>query len=197
MKKTAFSLVLILGLCAVSCSGDKSTPAPTAGDSASAAPSTPTLNIRYIDADTITARYNLAQDFKEVSLRAFSKLDNAQQSRAAEIQRFGQQIEEKMRSNGYLSEASYNADVAKLNKMQQDAQAYLANLQRNTEQELAAQQQQLTDSIESFIKAYNATKGYDAILYKAAGVYFNPALDITNEVVEGLNARYNKVSPKE
>ena len=99
-----------------------------------------------------------------------------------------------MRSNGYLSEASYNADVAKFNKMQQDAQAHLENLQRTTEQELAAQQQQLNDSIESFIKAYNATKGFDAILYKAAGVYFNPALDITDEVIEGLNARYNRVT---
>lgn len=36
-------------------------------------------------------------------------------------------------------------------------------------------------------------KGYDAILFKAATLYINPALDITNEVVEGLNARYNKV----
>ena len=56
------------------------------------------------------------------------------------------------------------------------------------------QQMQLTDSIESFIKEYNAKKHYDAILYKAAGVYFNPDLDITDEVIKGLNARYNHVS---
>ncbi len=56
------------------------------------------------------------------------------------------------------------------------------------------QQIQLTDSIEAFIKDYNRKKGYDAILYKAAGVYFNPALDITNEVIDGLNKRYNKVA---
>ena len=55
------------------------------------------------------------------------------------------------------------------------------------------QQIQLTDSIEAFIKDYNRKKGYDAILFKAAGVYFNPALDITSEIIEGLNARYNKV----
>lgn len=192
MKKTALSLVLLLGLAAASCSEDKAPVAAAPSASSSAAGST--MNIRYIDADSITANYNLAKDFQEVSLRAFSKLDNAQQSRAAEIQRFGQQIQEKVKNNGYLSEASYNADVAKFNKMQSDAQAYLANLQRSTEQELAAQQQQLNDSIESFIKSYNATKGYDAILFKSAGVYFNPALDITNEVIEGLNARYNKVS---
>ena len=125
------------------------------------------VNIRYIDEDSITANYNLAKD---------------------------SQIEEKMRANGYLSEASYNADVAKLNKMQQDAQNALASMEQSTQQELARQQQQLNDSITSFINSYNKGKGYDAILFKSAGVYFNPTLDITAEVIEGLNARYNKVS---
>ena len=81
----------------------------------------------------------------------------------------------------------------KLNKMQQDAQNYLANLQNTTDQEMAEQRQQLNDSIENYIKIYNAGKGYDAILYRHSGVYFNPDLDITNEIIEGLNARYNKV----
>lgn len=31
------------------------------------------------------------------------------------------------------------------------------------------------------------------ILYKQSGLFFNPALDITKEVVDGLNADYNKV----
>ncbi len=196
MKKSALTLAVLLGLAVAACSGNgtsSTTNAPAAAETATG-DATPSLNIRYIDADSLTSRYNLAIDFREVSIRAFSKLENARQSRAAEIQRFGSQIEDKMRSNGYLSEASYNADVAKFNKMQQDAQAYLDNLQRTTEQELAAQQQQLNDSIESFIQTYNATKGYDAILFKASGVYFNPALDITDEVIEGLNARYNRVN---
>ena len=195
MKKTAFSLVLLLGLAAAACSSDKSTDTtaqnkPSESEQTSATAS----NIRYIDLDSISANYNLAKDFKENALRAYSKLDNAQQSKGAEIQRFGQQIEEKAKSNGYISQTTYEADVAKFNKMQKDSQNYLAKLQRDTEQELAQQQQQLTDSIESFIKDYNKTKGYDAILLKAAGVYFNPALDITDEVVKGLNARYNKVA---
>ncbi|MCI9607607.1 MAG: OmpH family outer membrane protein [Muribaculaceae bacterium] len=195
MKKTAFSLVLLLGLAAASCapgnSNQGSTPAAATGAEATA---TATLNIRYIDLDSVGTHYNLAKDFREMTLRAVSKLENAQQSKAAEIQRFGQQIEDKAKNNGYISQTTYEADVAKFNKMQQDAQVYLSNLQRSSEQELAAQQQQLNDSIESFIKSYNAQKGYDAILYKAAGAYFNPALDITQEVIDGLNARYNKVA---
>lgn len=195
MKKVAFSVVLLSAVIAGACSSNvDSKPANDAPAEQSAVANT--LNIRYIDADSLTTHYNLAKDFKEISIRTISKLENAQQTRQAEIQRFGAQVEEKMRSNGYLSEASYNADVEKLRKMQVDAQNYLANLQRTAEQEMMEQQQQLNDSIESFIKAYNAEKGYDAILYKAAGVYFNPALDITSEIIEGLNARYNKVAQK-
>lgn len=156
-----------------------------------------TLNIRYIDADSVSANYNLAKDFKEAALRTYSKIESAQNSRAAEIQRLGQKIEQNMRSNYYVGkESEYEADVRRLNKMQQDAEAYMANLQRTSQQEMAQQQIELNDSLESFLKEYNKQKGYDAILFKAAGAYFNPALDITKEVTAGLNARYNKVEKK-
>ena len=46
-------------------------------------------------------------------------------------------------NGGYLSEASYNADIQKFNKMQSDAQGYLATLERNAQQELLQQQMQL------------------------------------------------------
>ena len=36
------------------------------------------------------------------------------------------------------------------------------------------------------------THTYDAIFFKNATLYINPNLDITDEIVEGLNARYNK-----
>lgn len=194
----AKSIIVAATVSLASCSGGDNTTAtqaqPAANASATAQNATSGLSIRYVDGDSIAAHYNLAKDFKEMSIRTYSKLENAQRSRAAEIQKFGSQIEEKMRSNGYLSEASYNADVEKLNKMQADAQTYLATLQRNAEQELMQQQIQLNDSIQAFIRDYNASRNYDAILLKSAGLLFNPALDITNEVIEGLNARYNKVS---
>lgn len=194
MKKIAFlakTMILAATVAMTSCGGSQAPQTVVANDSNAVA--TQTINIRYIDGDSIAANYNLAKDFKEASIRTMNKLENAQRAKAAEIQKFATQVEEKFRSNGYLSEASYNADVQKLNKMQSDAQAYLATLQRNAEQELTQQQMQLNDSIESFIKDYNAVHGYDAILFKNAGVFFNPALDITGEVIEGLNARYNKV----
>lgn len=198
MKKSAIFAMSVLALGFTACSGGGNNNAETPAKSATTvkADSLSLPNIRYIDGDSVSSQYNLAKDFKEASIRAFSKVDNARAAKAAEIQKFGNAIDQKLRSNGYLSEDAYKADLNKLNKMQQDAATYLDNLQRTTEQELAQQQIQLSDSVEAFIKEYNAKKGYDAILFKAAGVYFNPALDITQEVVDGLNARYNKVATK-
>ncbi|MDE6114937.1 OmpH family outer membrane protein [Barnesiella sp. WM24] len=198
MKKLALcakSLMLMMAFVAISCTNnDASSSAAPAKEST--ADKVTSINIRYIDADSIAAHYNLAKDFKEAQIRSFSKIDNAQRTRGAELQKLGNSIQQKMNSNGYLSQESYKADVDNFNKKQSDAENYIASLQREAEQEMIQQQMQLTDSIESFIKDYNAKKHYDAILYKAAGVYFNPDLDITEEVIKGLNARYNKVSEK-
>ena len=200
MNKLAISastlLLSLFALTATSCGGSTSSD-PAAGAPAQAATAdgatSSALNIRYIDSDSLMAHYNLAKDFQEASMRAVSKIESARQAKAGEIQKFAAAIEQKARSNGYLSEASYNADMQKLQKMQQDAENYLANLSRNTENELGQQQLQLNDSFENFVQVYNVSKGYDAILFKAAGIYFNPSLDITRDIIDGLNARYNKV----
>lgn len=186
-------LFLMAAMAMTSCSNNDKT-ASQPDNQSDAQNVTSSINIRYIDADSIAAHYNLAKDFKEAQLRQISKMDNAQRTRGAEIQKLGNSIQQKINSNGYLSQESFNADQELLNKKQVEAQNYLASLQREAEQEMLQQQMQLTDSIESFIKEFNKTKGYDAILYKAAGVYFNPALDITDEVIKGLNARYVKSS---
>lgn len=203
MKKLSYavSALLFAGALAsvIGCSQSptEQTAANLVGNSATTENATqPSLNIRFVDMDSIAANYNLARDLQEAQLRAYSRLDNAQKQRGAEIQKLAGEIQQKMNNNGYLSEASYNADVAKVNKMQQDAETYLGNLQRSQEQELAQLTMQLHDSINSFINDYNAKHGYDAILLRASGLYFNPALDITAEVIAGLNARYTKVAAK-
>lgn len=196
MKKISYYAavaIVALGLGSASCSQSS---APTSADSTAAAAgeANPTLNIRYVDMDSVSANYNLAKDLQEAHMRAISRLNSAQQQKAGEIQKVAGQIQQKVQNNGYLSEVSYNADMQRVNKMQQDAETYLGNLQRSQEQELAQLAIQMQDSINSFIKDYNAKFGYDAILIKSAGLYFNPALDITDEIIAGLNARYTKVA---
>lgn len=194
MKKLLLGAsVLALALAAASCANDNSekSPAAAAAKGAKDAGHATSLNIRYIDADSVAAHYKLAQKFQEQTLATMANIEKTGQTRQNQIQQLASEIDRKQRSNGYLSQESFEADMTRLNKMQQDAQATLDRMQRQAQEEMGRRQLEMNDSIESFIKSYNTKMGYDAILYKAAGVYFNPALDITDEVVEGLNARYD------
>ena len=205
MKKTAFAAIALafLTLTATSCGGDKNqTPeAQKEANETTQTTATPVdpgdkftakTNIRYIDMDTLLTKYNLAKDVEDFVRQTTSNLEQQQRYRASEIQKFASQIEDKQRSGGYLTEESFNADMQKYQKMQYDAQNALAALQSKADEELYVQNRQLMDSIQTFLVDYNKKYHYDAILMKSAGLYFNPSLDITQEVVEGLNARYNK-----
>lgn len=150
-------------------------------------------NYRYVDLDSVLSKYNLAKDYNEEMIRMQTNMESAAKRHENKIQNFASTMQNKMQNNGYLSEASYRQDEQTINNMQSEAQRNLATLQNNFQTAAAQAQMAVIDSITAFIKDYNKTRGYDAIFQKASTLYINPDLDITDEVVEGLNARYNKV----
>lgn len=169
-------------------------PAPKQPQAVVTSKETPSLpNYRYVDADTILAKYNLAKDYNEEMTRMQDNMQSQVKKHENSIQSLATSMNNKMQNNGYLTEESFKADQDKLNSMQAQAQNEVAKLQSQFEAAFMASNKTVIDSIESFIKIYNEKKGYDAIFTKTATMYINPALDITDEIVEGLNARYNKV----
>lgn len=185
------TLGLTLGL--ASCGGDKTQQAQQPAKQAQVQAAGTLPNYRYVDLDTVLSKYNLAKDYNDEMLRMQTNMENEVKRHESSIQSFATSIQQKMQNNGYLSEESYKADQQKFASMQNNAQRSVASLQSNFENAAMTAQKSVNDSIEAFIKEYNSKRGYDAILFKAATLYINPALDITDEVVEGLNARYNKV----
>ena len=157
----------------------------------------PTTNIRYYNLDSVMSQYNLCKDLNEIMMAKQNHIEAEQRAKEAEIQSKQKSIESKARNNGYLTEQSYNADMQAYQNMLNQAQRYLANLQQEAAIENANQQQQFVDSLNNYLVIYNSGKHYDAILAKSLGDYFNPALDITAEIVAGLNSRYVKVTPAE
>lgn len=150
-------------------------------------------NYRYVDLDTLLSKYNLAKDYNEEIIRMQTNMENEVKGHQSRIQNLAVSIDKKMRNNGYLTEASYKQDQEKINNMQSSAQKRVASLQSNFEAAAIKAQKAVNDSIETFIKSYNENHGYDAIFFKAATLYIDPRLDITDEVLKGLNERYNKI----
>lgn len=195
MKKTKSTLacLALAGLMTMpvaSCSKKEESKAPA---KAKTEQKSPLPNYRYVDMDSVLTRYNLAKDFDEEMLRLQNNAEGQMKQHQNKIQNAAASMQNKMQNNGYLSEASYKQDEQNLANLQNNAQRSAEALQNNIMQANMQAQKTLNDSIMSFIESYNKKHGYDAILWKSATLYINPDLDITDEVVEGLNARYNKV----
>ena len=188
-KLAVFAAIMLMA--ATSCN-DKPAEAPKANGGAALE----NLKIRYIDEDSIMANYNLAKDINEAMLRRQNQYDAAQKQRGNEINKFGNAMQQKYQNNQYLTEEAFNADQAKLQKMQADAENYLSGLQESIANELNQSQIQLLDSIDNFMKEYAKKKGFDMVLRKSATLYIDEKYDVTKEVIEGLNKRYNKVGGK-
>lgn len=194
MKKITLAVGAMLALMAVGCSDSAKTAAPVkavAGDSAAT-----TCNIRYIDVDSVLSAYTLAQELTAVQQKEMLAFESAARQKDTELQRLNANIQNKYQSNGYLTEESLKADMNSLQQRQNEANNWANTHQNRIARLVAEQQQRLNDSLQNFLKAYNAVYNYDAILDKKVG-FFKPELDITAEVIQGLNDRYTPEKKEE
>ncbi len=197
MKKNLYTvfgmaLALVIGTGVASCGDSKDEKAAPAKKTA-VADSVALPNYRYVDMDTLLTRYILAKDYNEEMIRMQENLESETKRHQTSLQSLATQIQNKVQNNSYLSQESFDTDQQKLASMQSNAERSVGMMQQKYAEAAAKAQQAVSDSVTAFIEAYNKKHGYDAIFNKAAALHFNPALDITDEIVEGLNARYNKV----
>lgn len=148
------------------------------------------INIRYVDMDSLMAHYEYAQDQQVVLQQIELELQQYQNQLGRNLQTKQASIQQKLQSNGYLSEASYKADMEELQKLDQAAQSQYGQRAQTAMQRAAEINKAVTDAIQDYVIEYNKDKKYDAILHKEVGLYFNPALDITGELLTGLNKAY-------
>ncbi|MDE5849044.1 MAG: OmpH family outer membrane protein [Muribaculaceae bacterium] len=186
------ALAFSAGVGMSSCGGSKEEKAAPAAKVA-ASDSLTLPNYRYVDMDTLLTRYILAKDYNEEMIRMQNNLESETKKHQTSLQSLASQIQNKVQNNSYLSQESFDTDQQKLASMQSNAERSVGMMQQKYAEAAAKAQQAVADSVTAFIEMYNKKHGYDAIFNKAAALHFNPALDITDEIVEGLNARYNKI----
>lgn len=200
MKKTAFAAKALIALLAagmISCSQSAGTDKTTAAtDSTATNAQAVSLNIRYVDLDSVMATYTLSKELDEQGRKLMLDYQRMENQKTNEIQNLAAQIEQKRNNNGYLTQESFDADVNNVNRKQTEAANILRAHQEKIQKQIAEFNLQLSDSVQNFIKDYNATRKYDAIFLRSAGLYYNPDLDITGEIIEGLNARYTPKAEK-
>ncbi len=150
------------------------------------------LKIAYIDVDSLQAKYDFFNEKKaefEAKMQSYQAQIQQKENALAQLQN---SIQTRMQNGQISSEAQYKQEMQ---KYEQQQNAY-AKLSQTAQEEMAALQngfnEALTDSIEHYLAEYNKAKKFAVILNKAAALYAAPALDITDDVVAGLNKRYKK-----
>ncbi len=196
MKKTNFILngflALAFGLMFAQCAGNNNastTSAPVANATGSS-----NMKIAFVEIDSLLTKYNFWNDLSEQMIKKEENSRTLLNEKGKKLEKEAAEFQRKYENNGFVSPERAQQEYQRIQKQQQD----LAELQQKLANELAAENQknslELRDSINSFLKVYNQDKGYDLIISNTAFdnlLYGNPAYNITNEIVEGLNARYN------
>lgn len=204
MKKT-FTFVLsglfMMGVASVmsSCNNGSETQVEKETTVKNEATGAVSYKIAYVLIDTLTSQYQKCRDLEDEFTK---KRANAESTINAKGKNFTEQMQEFNRKyqQNQFTQQQFEAEQARLAKLQQDLQDLQARLSNSLQEEYQKEFQALTDTIQNFTKSYAKEKGYDFILCKSSGIdnvlYANEAYDVTDEVVKALNKRYSKNAPK-
>ena len=201
MKRLASLLsaaALMAGFALTGCNNTANTAAPaTQTDTTAAAGSIVFFNI-----DKVVENYDMANDLRSVVETKVSGIQSEIDRRGNKLQKDANDFQNKM-DKGLLTSSVANAQYQKLQQQQNDYQQYAVRKQQEMAEEQQVMLNQIMNAISEFVQAYNAEKQYALILTTSGDILPAPvvtgssALDITDEILAGLNAEYVKTKAAE
>ncbi len=149
-------------------------------------------DIAYIQMDSLVSNYNRYLDLSGAFEAKATKVQGDLEARARRLQNQMVDFEEKM--NKGLATRSQLAEMQ--TQLQTQSQQFEADRQKRVS-ELAEEEQVMTNqimyAIQQYVAKYNADLRYKMILTSSGGnpiMHADPALNITAEILRGLNAEY-------
>ena len=199
MKKSVTILAAaLLGLALTGCNNTTTTtPAETKSDSTAVAGSIVFFNI-----DKVMESYDMANDLRSVVETKVNGIQAEIDRRGNKLQKDANDFQNKM-DKGLLTTSVANAQYQKLQQQQNDYQQYAMRKQQEMAEEQQVMINQIMDAISEYVKEYNADKQYALILTTSGDILSTPvvtgsqALDITDDILAGLNAAYVKTKAAE
>ncbi|MBO7418476.1 MAG: OmpH family outer membrane protein [Bacteroidaceae bacterium] len=153
------------------------------------------IKVAYVEIDTLLSKYNFCIDLNEAMVKKSENVRLQLNQKAQDLQKQQQEFQTKYQNNAFLSAERAQQEYNRINKLSEDLQTLSDKLQSELAAESEKNNIQLSDSIKNFLKEYNKTKGFTLIISNTGMdnlLYADKALDITQEVLDGLNARYSK-----
>lgn len=148
------------------------------------------VTIAYVKMDSVLFTYELAKKLTtnlQANQESFKKEYSAKR---IQFEKEAAAFREKVQRGGFLTEERAKLEQERLMGQQQEIERLDYELTQKLNEMQGQVNQQIIDSISSFLKSYNSYKKYDFILNSASMLEGTPKYNITKDVSEGLNKRY-------
>ena len=154
-------------------------------------------DIVYIDLDKILMDYDMANDLRSVVETKVNSINQEVTRRRNKIEKDIKAFSDKL-NKGLLTQSVAQTQNQKLVEQQQSFETYAGQKQQEILEEQQVMMNQIADAINNYITEFNADGKYAMIIATQGDILStpvvaaDPALDITDILLEGLNAAYVK-----
>ena len=152
-------------------------------------------SIVYFNLDIILRDYDMANELRSVVETKVNSINQEVTRRRNKLEKDINAFSDKL-NKGLLTQSVAQTQNQKLIEQQQSFENYAAQKQQEILEEQQVMMNQLADAINNYIQEFNAEKKYAMIIatqgdiLSAPVVAGDPELDITDTLLEGLNAAY-------
>ena len=129
------------------------------------------MKIAYVEIDSLLTKYRFWNDLNELMIQKEENIRTTLNEKAKDLDNDMREFQRKLENNGFASRERAEQENLRISQKQRDLQ-----------------------QLQEKLKIYNKDKGYSLIISNTGFdnlLYADPAFNITDEIVEGLNARYN------
>jgi outer membrane protein len=150
------------------------------------------IKIAYINLDTLLLEYKLSVQLNEDLMLQQSRSRANLEGQIKQFERDYTNFMEKVQTGSFISQESMESQQKELMEKQQRLERLDQQLSEELMLKQAEMNEQLYDTIMNFMQEYNNGK-FNLVLGNAAGsavLYALPEMNITREVIDALNDRY-------
>lgn len=153
------------------------------------------LTIAYVDTDTLLAHYEYAKDLEKklVDFRNQQETYGKQQ-----MEKFQQDYQDYLKNGASMTLTQQQAKEAELKQRAEKMATLEQELTSKIMEKQLEENTKLLNAIFAFVREYNEqNQQFDIILRKtfenSPNLYLNPGMDITQEILDGLNEEYKNL----
>jgi outer membrane protein len=156
------------------------------------------FRIAYFEMDSVANNFDMVKQVK-------NELAKKESENTAEIERMAKELQQrynyyqKKQQDGTLTQQESETASAEIKKMDDDIKMRKQTLDQDYFDVKTRRENEVKKNIEAFIKKYNESRNYTYIMSYEPGLFYyrDTALNITADVVKGLNQEYGPAKKKD